>query len=154
MPRLNNFIQDFQKDHSKLQSLIYSFGTAIKSSNLDKAREILNLVDKIASDHFNFEETYLYPRLRRLVLELTHNLQNEQQTMKDFINKSRLLLDKDSKVNKNGLACLLQPLPRLSKIFKECGDLFYLVNKFSKEDKDDLNLRFKECCSAKSLSAV
>ena len=74
MPRLKNFIVDFQKDHSDLFKLVGSFSKAVKSRNLTQGKEILNKIDSIANGHFLFEETYLYPRLRRLVFEITENL--------------------------------------------------------------------------------
>ena len=39
--RLNNFVDNFQKDHSKLINLVTSFRKAIESTNHGEAKEIL-----------------------------------------------------------------------------------------------------------------
>lgn len=150
MPRLNNFIEDFQQDHAELLKLIVSFRNAIESSRRAEAEDILNKIDDIANGHFSFEETYLYPRLRRLVLEITDNLHKEQQIVREFIRGSKSLLDKD-RWDKSKLTSLSDILPRVSKFFKDCNDLVFLFEKFDKKDKDDLERRFKDCCGTKSL---
>ena len=153
MLRLNNFVDNFQKDHSKLINLVTSFRKAIESTNHGEAKEILTKIDNLANGHFNFEENYLYPRLRRLISQITQNLHREQQRMKEFIEESRSFLDKHG-VDKNRLSGILDTLPQLSKFFKDCNDLVFLIEKFDKKDKDDLELRFKECCGRKSLAGV
>lgn len=153
MPNLNNFLDDFHKDHSRLIKLIASFSKTIESPNLNAAKQILNEINKIADTHFNFEETYLYPRLRRLILEITQNLHREQETMREFINKTRSILNK-TKLPKNELLPILEMTPRLSKLFNDCDDLISLVQKFDKDDIDDLNRRFRECCGVKNLVTV
>jgi hemerythrin len=153
MLRLNNFVDNFQKDHSKLINLVTSFREAIESTNHGEAKEILTKIDNLVNGHFNFEENYLYPRLRRLISQITQNLHREQQKMKEFIKESRSFLDKHG-VDKNRLSDILDTLPQLSKFFKDCNDLVFLIEKFDKKDKDDLELRFKECCGRSSLVSV
>ncbi len=148
MPKYNNFIDNFLKDHTKLLELVSEFHNALETLNRDKARGILRKIEYITEGHFSFEENYLYPRLRRLILEITGNLGKEQETMKDFLTKSRMLLDKN-KLDRDKLFYILETLPKLSKQFCECNDLISLAKKFSKDDKDDLNQRFKECKEAK-----
>lgn len=150
--KTDNFIDGFQKDHRQLLELIISFRNAIESANRKKAKEILNKMDGILGGHFSFEETYLYPRLRRLVSEITEKLSNEQQTMKEFIEKSKNLLKKN-KLTKNETP-ILDMLPRLCKILVDCNELVFLAKKFNKEDEDDLNLRFKECSLRKNAVCV
>ena len=150
MPRLNNFIKDFQKNHSKLLGLISSFRKTMESLHLPKARKILDEIDTITNGHFNFEEIYLYPRLRRLVLETTQNLHKEQQTTRGFISKSRGLLEKN-KLTRFEISNILDMVSRLSKLFKDCDNLVFLVDKFNERDKKDLNKRFRDCCKTKRL---
>lgn len=144
MPKFNNFIDGFQKDHYQLLELIISFRNAIESANRERAKEILSKMNTVIDGHFRFEETYFYPRLRRLMSEITANLCNEQQAMKEFIRRSRSIMNKN-KLTKNEASSLLDMLPRLSKILGDCNDLASLAEKFDKEDKEDLNLRFTEC---------
>lgn len=153
MSRPNSFIEDFKKDHSELLDLITSFRNTIESSRKAEAEDILNKIDDIANGHFTFEETYLYPRLRRLVLEITDNLRKEQQIVRQFIKDSKSLLDKD-RWDKSKLTSLSDILPRVSKFFKDCNDLVFLVEKFGERDKDDLQRRFKERCGVKSAVSV
>lgn len=148
MLRFDKFMDDFQKDHSKLLNLVTSFRSAIETSKLDKAKEILTKMDGLSNRHFSFEENYLYPRLRRLVIQITEGLHCQQQMVREFISKSGSFLNK-KRCNKNKLTSLLDMLPGVSKFFKDCNDLVFLVEKFDKEDKDDLNRRFRECCGRK-----
>jgi len=141
---VDTFIDDFQKDHSKLNALFVSFRKAIQVSNRKKAKEILCEINDIIEGHFNFEETYLYPRLRRLVSEITTNLQNGQETMWEFVSKSRNFLE-DSKASKDKLNSLLGMLPGLSGLLSQCNDLLPLAKRFNEEDRIDLDKRFKEC---------
>ncbi|MEK6714951.1 MAG: hemerythrin domain-containing protein [Candidatus Omnitrophota bacterium] len=143
MARVDSFIDDFQKDHLELLNLVNSFQGAIESSDCYEAKNILTKIDDLANRHFDFEENYLYPRLRRLVLEITENLRREQETVREFIDKSRRALEKNS-LHKFELSDLLKTSPRLSKFFEECDDLASLAEKFSEEDKEDLKRRFKE----------
>ena len=138
-----NFVDNFQKDHTELLALVTSFREAVKSSDRDGAKEILDKMNDIANSHFNFEETYLYPRLRRLMSELTKSLLGEQQAMTEFIMKSRKILINKA-VGKKELKELLDTVPRLSKFLKECDDLVLLAGKFNKEDEDYLNRRLRE----------
>lgn len=153
MQKLNNFLDDFRKDHSRLIKSVASFNKAIESSSLNAAKQILNEINEALDAHFNFEETYLYPRLRRLMLEITQNLHREQETMREFINKTRSILDK-TKLPKNELSPILEMTPRLSKLFNDCNDLVSLVKKFDKKDIDDLERRFRECRVVKNLVTV
>lgn len=146
MPRLDNFVDNFQKDHTKLINLVTSFRRAIASAKHGQAKKILAKIDSLANGHFDFEENYLYPRLRRLILEITQNLHREQQIVKEFIQDSRSFLDKPS-VDKNRFSSISNILPRLSKFFKDCNDLVFLMEKFDQKDKEDLALRFKKCCT-------
>ena len=138
-----NFVDNFQKGHATLLSLVASFSETVKSSDSEGAREILDKMNDIANSHFNFEETYLYPRLRRLMFELTKSLLGEQQAMTEFIMKSRKILINKA-VGKKELKELLDTVPRLSKFLKECDDLVFLARKFNKEDEDYLNRRLRE----------
>ncbi len=148
MPKSDNFIDRFLEDHTELLELVSKFHNAVETLNQDKARGILRKIEYITEGHFSFEENYLYPRLRRLILEITGNLGKEQETMRDFLAKSKVLLGKD-KLDRDKLSYILETLPRLSKLFSECNDLISLAKKFSKDDKDDLNQRFLECKEAK-----
>lgn len=142
----DTFFDNFQKDHSELNTLFASFKKAIKAQNRKKAKEILQRISDIIDGHFNFEETYLYPRLRRLVLEITANLQNGQEGMRRFIGKSKNFLA-DSKKNKEELVSLLDMLPGLSLFLNQCNELLPLARKFNAEDRMDLEKRFQACCA-------
>jgi hemerythrin len=144
MPRAHNFIDDFQKDHSELLGLLKSFHRAIESSNINEANGILNRIDDITSGHFSFEETYLYPRLQRLVREITGRLHNEQEATKEFIRKSRNTLSRN-KVGRPEVLSLLAMLPKLSKFFEDCDKITFLAKRFDDEEKEYLHKRFKEC---------
>jgi len=147
MPRAHNFIDDFQKDHSELLDLLKSFHRAIESSNINEANGILNRIDDITSGHFSFEEAYLYPRLQRLVREITERLHNEQEATKEFIRKSRNALSRN-KMGRSETLPLLAILPRLSKFFEDCNSIASLAEKFDEEEKKDLSRRFRECSKA------
>lgn len=149
----NAFIADFQKVHTDLLNLINSFGKAVESANLSQAKEFLNEINNITNAHFNFEETYLYPRLRRLVIEMTERLRNEQEAMRDFMMQATTLL-KRTKLSKNEVATILGMTPRLSKLFNDCNKLISLAENFRDEDKEDLSRRFKECSKTKSAVCV
>lgn len=153
MARFNNFIENFQKDHTVLLELISSFQGAVETTNREKAKTILRRIEDMADGHFSFEENYLYPRLRRLILEITGNLGNEQETMRNFLVKSRELLNKN-KLGKNEMSYILEMLPRLSKLFEDCNDLISLAKKFNKPDRDDLNQRYQECREERNVVNV
>ena len=148
MPRTGNLIDDFQKDHSELLGLMRTFHGAIASSNKSEANEALNRIDSMANSHFSFEETYFYPRLQRLVREITGRLHNDQEAMREFICKSRSVLAKD-RMSKNDLDSLLAMIPKLSKFFEECGKIAFLAERFDDEEKEYLYKRFKECSKKK-----
>lgn len=143
VPRLDNFFDNFQKDHSELDSLITSFRKAVETPDRVKAKGILSRINEITEGHFSFEETYFYPRLRRLVSEITENLRREQETVRDFMTKSKSFLGRN-KSKESELSSLLDMLPRLSMFLKQCNDLIPLARKFNQYDKEDLNKRFKE----------
>ena len=143
MPRIDNLIDDFQKDHSELLGLMKTFHSAIASSNKNEARQVLDKIDGITNSHFSFEETYFYPRLQRLVREITGRLHNDQQVMREFICKSRKTLAKD-KMSRNDLDPLLAMIPKLSKFFEDCNKITFLAERFDDEEKEYLHKRFKE----------
>ncbi len=143
MSRAHNFIDDFQKDHSELLDLLKSFRSAIESSNINEAKGILNKIDGITSGHFSFDETYLYPRLQRLVREITGRLHNEQEATKEFIRKSRNTLSRN-KIGRPDALPLLAMLPKLSKFFEDCNKITLLADRFDDEEKKYLHKRFKE----------
>lgn len=143
MPRAPNFIDDFQKDHSELLGLIRAFHSAIAYSNKSEANEILNRIDSMIDSHFSFEESYFYPRLQRLVREITGRLLSDQKDMREFICKSRRTLSKD-RITKADLDSLLAMIPRLSKFFEDCGKITFLAESFDDEEKEYLHKRFKE----------
>ncbi len=143
MSRAHNFIDDFQKDHSELLDLLKSFRSAIESSNINEAKGILNKIDGITSGHFSFDETYLYPRLQRLVREITGRLHNEQEATKEFIRKSRNTLSRN-KIGRPDALPLLAMLPKLSKFFEDCNKITLLADRFDDEEKEYLHKRFKE----------
>ena len=151
MKKLNKFTVDLKKDHIELLNLINSFRKAVEASHQDRAKEILERMDNLASGHFNFEEIYLYPRLRRMIMQVTKSLCNEQKILGEFIFRSRCLLKKNN-LSRNGLRGILEMLPRLSKLFAECDSLTSLIKKFGKEDKEDLNQRFYEFRKTKNWS--
>ena len=150
---LHAFIADFQKVHTDLLNLISSFGRAVESANLSQAKEFLNEIDNVTNGHFNFEETYLYPRLRRLVIEMTERLHNEQEAMREFMVQATAIL-KRTKLSKNEVATILGMTPRLSNLFNDCNKLVSLAENFRDEDKEDLSRRFKECSKAKSAVCI
>lgn len=145
--KIDNFIDGFQNDHGRLSSLFSSFQKAIEASKTNEANKILSQINAISEGHFSFEETYFYPRLRRLVLEITERLRNEQQKMRQFVEKSKTFLAKD-KSTKEELSCLLEMLPQLSVFMRQCNELVPLAKRFNKEDRDDLDRRFKDCHSS------
>ena len=140
--RLDNFFDNFQKDHSELDSLITSFRKAVETPDRVKAKGILSRINEITEGHFSFEETYFYPRFRRLVSEITENLRREQEAVRDFVTKSKSFLERN-KSKESELSSLLDTLPRLSMFLEQCNDLIPLARKFNQYDKDDLNKRFK-----------
>lgn len=140
----DSFIDNFQKDHSKLNTLFASFRVALEAQNCKKAKEILCQINDIIDGHFNFEETYLYPRLRRLVAEITTNLQKGQCAMRNFISKSKNFLDNNKK-SKEKLSSLLDMLPQLSSFLSQCNDLVPLARKFNEGERMDLNKRLEAC---------
>lgn len=149
MPKTENFIGNFKKDHRELTSLITDFKEAVKASDINKARIIMAKIEFIAGGHFDFEETYLYPRLRRLISEITENFCSNQKQIKDFITRSKKALSKKS--SQEELKPLLNELPGMLKYFKDCDDLTILTEKFRKEDIEDLNRRFEESSLLKNL---
>lgn len=153
MPAHTNFIDGFQKDHSELEKLFGSFQKAIESSRTGEAKEILNKIDDIATVHFGFEETYLYPRLRRLLMQMTEDLSNEQKAMREFVNQARAALSRGA-AGKDKLSSVLGGIASLTELFKKCSGLAFLAEKFEQKDKDDLNQRFMECNQIKTLNAA
>ena len=151
MTESTDFIKDFQKDHQKMLALVNSFKDAAGTKNTAKAKQILDEIETIANAHFAFEETYLYPRLRRLVSQITEGLSGSHETMREFISKARDLLggnkpDKTDSFFKN--------LPKLSEFFDTCNSLAFLAGKFNEYDKNDLNARYKECCRLNSREVI
>ena len=146
-----NFIDDFKKDHMELLNLINSFQKAIEASKREEACRVLDKMDSIAGRHFSFEETYLYPRIRRLVNQITLNLYNRQQTIKEFIKESRIAFGKN-RLSRGNLVSILDRLPQLSNFFRDCNELVFLIEKFSQEDKEDLGIRFRESSRIKKCS--
>ena len=146
--KIDNFFDNFQKDHSELDNLITSFRKAVETSDRVRAKGILAQINEISEGHFSFEETYFYPRLRRLVCEITENLRREQETIRNFVTKAKNFLEQN-KAKENELSNLLEALPRLSKFLEQCNELIPLARKFNQYDREDLNKRFKECRKVK-----
>lgn len=146
-----DFIKDFQKDHQQLLALVNSFKDAAKAKDTAKAKGLLEKIETAANTHFIFEETYLYPRIRRLVSQITEGLSASHQLMRDFITKSQDLLN-NNKLDKTD--SLFKDLPKLSEFFDTCSNLAFLADKFSEYDKNDLNERYKECCQLNSPGTI
>lgn len=144
MPKSNSIIQSLRQDHSELSKLILDFRRAIELTHFSQAKEVLGKIEQIAKAHFEFEETYLYPRLRRLVLEITNALRQEIQIFNDFIKKVKISLEK-KKLDENKLISLLTLLPAMLESLKECDYLILLSKKFGRQDLEDLSRRFIQC---------
>lgn len=148
MERANNLVGDLQKNHRELSSLVVSFQRALTASDRKEAREILDKIDDMASGHFKFEEGYLYPRMRRLMLEMIEKLCNGQEAIKGFIRETRGSLKKD-RMDKNRLSDLSRIIPMISRHVEDCNDLVRLADKFGEEEGSELNQKFKACCEIK-----
>ena len=148
MARLNNLVSDLQKNHQELSSLVVSFQNALAASDRKEARELLERIDDMTSGHFRFEEGYLYPRMRRLMLEMIEKLCNGQQAIKGFIRETRGSLKKD-RVSKNRLSDLSKIVQMISEHVEDCDDLVCLANKFGEEEEGELNQKFKACYEIK-----
>lgn len=138
-----NFIREFQRQHTELLRLVNSFREAVNASNPDKAEKIISKIDDIAERHFNFEQTYLYPRMRRLVREMTERLQGEQEILKSFVDESKKVLG-DGRFRKDRMSTVLNKSADISKFINDCDSLAFIARKFDKYDEEDLNRRFKE----------
>lgn len=151
MAKDSDFIKDFQKDHDQILALVDSFKQALSAKDKAKAEQILEKIETTANAHFIFEETYLYPRLRRLVSQITEGLSASHELMRSFIAKAGGLLSDDN-LDKTGP--LFEDVPKLSKLFDACGSMTFLADKFSEYDKNDLNERYKECSQLNSPGAI
>src|SRR3989338_6674343 len=99
----NSLVENVRKDHDQHLSLITQFRNALSSRKKKDAKEIFSNLDRTLARHFEFEVNYLYPRMRRLVLEMTERLCLKQKQITTSIKKSQRILDKN-RVNKNRLS--------------------------------------------------
>ncbi len=143
MAENKNFLDEFQEQHRELLKLVTSLRKAVGMSNPDKAKKIISDIDNIARRHFNFEQTYLYPRIRRLVREMTERLQGEHERLRKFVSESRTALN-DGRLSKDKMSDILATLPEISKFINDCDDMAFIARKFDRYDEEELRRRFME----------
>lgn len=143
MPNDKDFIGAFQQDHNKIKNHVNSLQKSIKNLQITQSRTILNKIEELVEPHFKFEEDYLYPRLQRLMREITQKLYNEHQAVLKFFKEATDIVKKDrlSKIEKENI---LNNLTKFYTILEQCEDLANFAERFDVSDKDDLNKRFKE----------
>ncbi len=141
--KVGELISELQKDHIELSNLVFSFQNALTASDKKEAGKILGKIVDMTNNHFKFEEGYLYPRIRRLMSEVIEKLGGEQKTIKGFISQMQHALHM-TRVNKNRLYDISRFIPLVSQHLKDCDDLIVTADKFGKEEKDELNRKFKE----------
>ena len=143
MPNDKDFIGAFQQDHYRIKNHVNSLQKSIENSQITQARTILNKIEALVESHFKFEEDFLYPRLQRLMREITLKLYNEHQVVLKFFKEATDIVKKDrlSKIEKENI---LNNLTKFYTILDKCEDLTYFAKKFDGADKDDLSRRLKE----------
>jgi hemerythrin len=139
----NDLVSNLKKDHNELYSLIGSFTDTLTGSGLRQPRNILRQIEDVAQVHFKFENDYLYPRMRRLLLVLLEKLCIEQRTVQEFIGKSHSILNKRNRLTKNSSAIVTEMVSAISKHLKDCDDVILLADKFGDEEKNELNKKLK-----------
>ena len=148
MTNSNNLVSELRKSHEELSGLVNSFQRALGASDNKEARKILERIEDAAGRHFRFEENYLYPRMRRLALEMIDRLNAGQKSMKELIDSSRHLLSKD-RFGKDRPSSMQEMLRMVSRYLEDCNDIIPLANKFGKEEESELSRKLKECCESK-----
>ena len=148
MANVNNLVSELRKSHEELSALVNSFQRALRASDNKEARKIIEKIESAADRHFRFEENYLYPRMRRLALEMIEKLSSGQKSMKELIDSSRHALSKD-RHGKDRPSSMQEMLRMVSRYLEDCNDIIPLANKFGKEEESELSRKFKECCEVK-----
>lgn len=136
-------VDEVQKDHRLSFNLITQFREALSSRKKKEAEKILGRLDEALARHFDFEVSYLYPRMRRLILEITDRLCARQERIKNSIKEAQHLLNRDN-VGKDKLSTITDALEMISSHLGDCAGIVSLANNFCKEEKDELGQRFKE----------
>lgn len=140
----HDLVGSLKKDHDELSGLVASFTSTVTASDLEEGRRILCRIEDSAKNHFKFENDYLYPRMRRLLLGLLDNLCIEQMRLEEFIGRSHEVLKRRKRLTRNGSSAISELASAISGHLKDCDEVVSLAEKFSNEEKCELGQKLKE----------
>ncbi|MDP2719659.1 MAG: hemerythrin domain-containing protein [Dehalococcoidia bacterium] len=72
-----NVFEEFRQDHRQVRDSLLEIAGYLESADIDKARGVLDRINKMVGPHFRFEEEDLYPALRIFLGEYVDQLLGE-----------------------------------------------------------------------------
>lgn len=134
-------IAEFREDHRKVRDGILDITAALKSKDVEKAREILGNLNVLVGPHFRYEEEVLYPALRAFLGEYVDQLLSEHDNVIETAKVCAGLLSKDQLTDQESEDAQKAAMALLIHV-SNCDGLAILSERFTKEELDDLGDKF------------
>ena len=91
-----DYIMELRKDHDWIIDNLIILKALVARNDIASAREIVELLDKVAGPHFFFEEKILYPALRTLGGDNVDDMLGEHEGAINVVNTLNELFLKDA----------------------------------------------------------
>lgn len=134
-------IAEFREDHRKVRDGLLDMITALKTKDVQKAREILGNLNTLVGPHFRYEEETLYPSLRVFLGEYVDQLLNEHDGVIDTARTCAELLEKETLTDEEAEQAANAARSLLVHV-SNCDGLAILSERLSAEEIDVLGDKF------------
>ena len=136
-------IEEFREDHRIVRDSLIELASALERKEIDKAREVLERLNKLLGPHFRFEEEKLYPTLRKFLGEYVDKLLEEHDTAISSAKELAELLSKEDISDEEAKEAASKVRGLLVHV-SNCDGLAILAERLSEEEIKDLEKTFSE----------
>ncbi len=136
-------IEEFREDHRIVRDSLIELASALESKEIEKAREVLERLNKLLGPHFRFEEEKLYPTLRKFLGEYVDKLLEEHDTAISSAKELAELLSKEDISDEEAKKAASRVRGLLVHV-SNCDGLAILAERLSEEEIKDLEKTFSE----------
>jgi hemerythrin len=136
-------IAEFREDHRMVRDAILDITAALKVKDMDKAREILGMLNDLTGPHFRYEEEYLYPLMKEYLGEYVDQLITEHDNVIETAKVCAELLAKDDLTDEESASAQKAAMAMLIHV-SNCDGLAILSERIDQKELDALGDRFAE----------